>query len=322
MNAGLIGYGYWGKNLVRNFYNSQEFSLTKVADNKITRLKEVNTLYPTIGTTSNSDDILNDESIEVVIISTPVKSHFELVKKALIKGKHVLVEKPMTPSFNQAKELVELANEHNRRLIIDYTFLYCGAVRKIKEIYNSNTLDVIKSIKSSRLGKGIIREDVSVFWDLSSHDLSITNYILNKTPIAVKASMTSINEDITNEKAVMTVYYSGQIEAEFECSWFSSIKERKMTFYSKEKIIDYDDTLEQNKIEIIENSFTTHPSYNTQEALSLLVSDLYKSVQNNHSSLSDCNMGLDIIRVLEAAQYSLENKGEIIQLQSNLEAII
>jgi predicted dehydrogenase len=322
MDAGLIGCGYWGKNLIRNFYNSQEFFLKKAADINLLRLREINANYPSIETTNNTDDILNDDSIELIIVSTPVKTHYEFVKKALLKGKHVLVEKPMTPSFKQAKELVILANKYNRQLIIDYTYLYSGAVRKIKELHSTNALGAIKSIVSSRLGKGIIRDDVSVFWDLSSHDLSITNYILNKTPIAVKAAMTSLNEDITNEKAVMTVYYPDQTEAEFECSWFSSTKERRMAFYGLDKTIFYDDTLEQNKIKIVDNALSSYPTYDTREALSILVSDLFKSLENNNPSLSDCSFGLDIIKVLEAAQYSLENNGELIQLQQDPRAIM
>lgn len=316
MIVGLIGYGYWGRNLARNFFNAQEFYLKVVADNNPEQLVSVANLYPSIKTTTHSDELIFDSSIELIIIASPVKTHYELVKKALINNKHVLVEKPMTSTFEEAKELVELAQKQDRFLIIDYTYLYSGAVRKLKELFSTNQLGSITSIQSSRLGLGIIRDDVSVFGDLSSHDLAITNYLLNATPIAVKAEMTNMNDNHSGKKAVMTVYYPNQVEARFESSWYSTSKKRKMTFYGQEKTIKFDDTLAQNKIELIEDSSSSYPSYETKESLALLVSDLYKGIKNNQPFLSDGKFGLTILSVIEAAHLSLKNKGEVIHLQS------
>jgi predicted dehydrogenase len=315
MKAGIIGYGYWGENLVRNFFNSKEFDLKSVADINPLRIKEINTIYPSIQTTANSEDLINDNSLEIIIIATPVKTHFELVKSVLINNKHVLVEKPMTPSFDEAKELVELAKTQNRYLIIDYTYLYSGAVRKLKEILFNNQFGTLQSIKSSRLGTGIIRDDVSVFGDLSSHDLAITNYILDQTPIAVKAEMTNMDNDSNKKKAVMTVYYPNNVKAEFESSWYSSIKERKMYFLSNENSVLFDDTLETNKIEVSDLSKSIYPHYESKESLSTLVSDLFNGIKNNQPFLSDGRFGLNVLKVLDAAQYSLENNGETIQLE-------
>jgi len=315
MKAGIIGYGYWGKNLVRNFFNSKEFDLKSVADTNPLRIQEINTTYPSIQTTNNSEELINDLSLEIIIIATPVKTHFELVKSALINNKHVLVEKPMTPSFEEAKELVELAKRQNKYLIIDYTYLYSGAVRKLKEILFNDEFGTLQSIKSSRLGKGIIRDDVSVFGDLSSHDLAITNYILDQTPISVKAEMTNMDNDSNKKKAVMTVYYPNNVKAEFESSWHSSTKERKMLFNSDQHSVLFDDTLDHKKIEIRDFSTITHPYYESEESLSTLVLDLYHGINNNQPFLSDGRFGLNILKVLDAAQYSLENNGETIQLE-------
>jgi len=321
MRAGLIGCGYWGKNLIRNFYNSQEFSLIKVADNDQSQLKEINALYPTINTTYNSDDILNDESIEVVIISTPVKSHFDLAKKALQHGKHVLVEKPMTASYEEAKELVYLADKCERNLTVDYTFLYSGAVRKVKEILSPNPLDAVQSIQSSRLGKGIIRDDVSVFWDLTSHDLAIANYLLDMTPISVKAEIKLINGDLSKEKAVLTLLYPNQIEAQFECTWYSESKERMITIRTEEKVIHYDDTLHENKLELSQNEITSYPIYDESEALSILVSDFFSNINNGTPSPTNGKFALGVIKVLEAAHISLQKNGELIKIQPELNLI-
>lgn len=321
MRAGLIGCGYWGKNLIRNFYNSPKFSLTKIADNDPSQLDEINALYPTIKTTSDSDDILNDETIEVVIISTPVKSHFDLAKKALEHGKHVLIEKPMTASFEEAKKLVYLADKYERNLTVDYTFLYSGAVRKVKEILSVNPLDAVQSIQSSRLGKGIIREDVSVFWDLTSHDLAIANYLLDMTPVSVKGEMKLMDGDLSKEKAVLTLFYPDQIEAQFECTWYSESKERIITVRTEDKVIHYDDTLDENKLELLQNGITSYPIYDESEALSILVSDFFNNIINGTTSPTNGKFALEVIKVLEAAHISLQKNGELIQIQSELNPI-
>lgn len=321
MKVGLIGCGYWGKNLIRNFFTSHEFSLTKVADNDPSQLKEINALYPTINTTCNSDDIFNDESIEVVIISTPVKSHFDLAKKAIQHGKHVLIEKPMTASFEEAKELVYLADKYERNLTVDYTFLYSGAVRKVKELLSTDPSDAVQSIQSSRLGKGIIREDVSVFWDLTSHDLAIANYLLDMTPVSVKAEMKLINGDLSKEKAVLTLLYPDQIEAKFECTWYAESKERIITIKTENKVIHYDDTLDENKLELVQNEITSYPIYDESEALSILVSDFFNNIINGTTSPTNGKFALGVIKVLEAAHISLQKNGELIQIQSELNPV-
>jgi len=322
MNVGLIGCGYWGKNLARNIDKSSNFSLLRIVDINNSLHNEIQSTYPNVQITSQPDDIILDPSIDVVVIATPAKSHFILAKKALTNDKHVLVEKPMSPSYTEAKLLTELSEQYNRNLIIDYTYLYSGPVRKLKEMYSSSSLGAIKSITSSRLGKGIIRDDVSVLWDLSSHDISITNFLLGSNPIAVKASITSIDEDVSNEMAALTVYYPNQIEANFECSWFSSTKERKMVIYCDEKTVLFDDALTQNKIKIVGDSSVTYPTYDSKESLSLLMSDVFISIDKASPSISDCNFGLDIIKVLEAAQFSLKNDGKLVQLQPKLNALM
>ena len=315
MKVGLIGCGYWGKKLIRNFYNSEHFDLAVVADLDPLRLEEVRGSYLNLKTTENTDELVTDDSIELVVVATPVKTHFELVKQALLQGKHVLVEKTTTNSLESAYELTSLARQKNLHLIIDYTYLYSAEINKIKELIDVHENDSIQRITSSRLGKGIIREDVSEIWDLSSHDFSIVNYLLNERPVSVKATKDFLNGERHKPKICISVYYENKLSASFECSWFSLKKKRLMEFNGINRSIRFDDTLLDNKIEIEEGSSLSFPNYEKDEPLANLVSELYQVLKNGKPSKSPASFDLEIIKVLEAAQHSLNQNGKIIELE-------
>tara|TARA_B100001109_G_C18856363_1_gene471877 strand:+ start:45 stop:1010 length:966 start_codon:yes stop_codon:yes gene_type:complete len=314
MKVGLIGCGYWGKNLIRNFNSSESFQLVKVADLNPIRLEEVNALYSNLKTIKKTDELLNDHTIELVVIATPVNTHYELTKKALLHDKHVLVEKPMTESYDEAQELVALAKQKNLHLITDYTYLYSAEVNKIKELIEVKENDSIQQIFSSRLGNGIIREDVSEIWDLSSHDFAIVNYLLNERPVSVKATKVSLNGEPNKPKICLSIFYENKIEVYFECSWYSMKKKRLIEFHGTNWSIRFDDTSLQNKIVVEERSQETFPSYEKDEPLANLVSELYQVLKFGETSKSPARFDLEIIKVLEAAQCSLNQNGRLIQL--------
>ncbi|MEQ8910246.1 MAG: Gfo/Idh/MocA family oxidoreductase [Vicingaceae bacterium] len=315
MKVGLIGCGYWGKKLIRNFYNSEHFDLAVVADLDPLRLEEVRGSYLNLKTTENTDELVTDDSIELVVVATPVKTHFELVKQALLHGKHVLVEKTLTNSYESAFDLSSLARQKNLHLIVDYTYLYSSEVKKIKGLIEANKHDSILKITSSRFGKGIVREDVSEIWDLSSHDFAIINYLIDERPVSVKATKDTLNGDPNKPKIGLSVIYENGIEANFECTWYSEKKIRKMKFDSTYRSIIFDDTLLQNKIAIEKSSKLAYPSYEKDEALANLVSELYQVLKNGKKSKSPASFDLEIIKILEAAQNSLNQNGKITQLK-------
>ena len=313
MNVGLVGYGYWGKKIGRNISQSESLNLYSVADIDQFALDEARRTFPTIESTLSYQELVNNPLLDMVFIASPVNTHFKIAKYALQNQKHVLIEKPMTNNYTQARELVELARENKRSLMIDYTFLYSGAIRKLKEVVNKNEIGKIKTINSSRLSDGIERGDVNVFWDLASHDISISNYLLNKKPIAVKASSQGESRDNIQNIWSMEVHYPDGVKANFECSWHSPNKVRRFEIHGENISLEFDDTLSENKIKILgqENVYLV---YDEKEALSCLIEDFRKSVVDKKAEISDGNFGLDVIRTLEGAEESIRLKGSLIKL--------
>ncbi len=220
----------------------------------------------------------------------------------------------MTESYDEAQELVALAKQKNLHLITDYTYLYSAEVNKIKELIEVKENDSIQQIFSSRLGNGIIREDVSEIWDLSSHDFAIVNYLLNERPVSVKATKVSLNGEPNKPKICLSIFYENKIEVYFECSWYSMKKKRLIEFHGTNWSIRFDDTSLQNKIVVEERSQETFPSYEKDEPLANLVSELYQVLKFGETSKSPARFDLEIIKVLEAAQCSLNQNGRLIQL--------
>jgi predicted dehydrogenase len=328
IKVGIIGYGYWGPNLVRNFFNQKQCIVKKVADSRKERLQLLSNSYPSIEGVFNADEIINDNDIDAVIIATPVFTHFTLAKKALLNGKHVLLEKPMASSVEECNELIDLALQKNLKLMVDHTFLYTGAVEKIKDTIDSNGIGKLKYLDSTRINLGLFQPDINVLWDLAPHDLSILRYLHDEKPTSVNATGVShTNNDIENI-AYMTINYESGFIAHISSSWSSPVKVRKMLIGGDEKMIIFDDVEPTEKIKIYDTNYQVKsdedknrilvdyrvgdiyvPKIKNKEALALVADDFITSIIEDKTPRSSFDIGLDIVKILEASEKSIKNNG-------------
>ena len=250
INIGVVGYGYWGPNLVRNFFAANDCNVKAVADGRPERLALLAKIFPSVKGVKDADDIINDTEIDAVVIATSVFSHFPLAKKALNAGKHVLIEKPMTASVAEADELIELAAKKGLTLMVDHTFLYTGAVAKMKELIDNKTIGVPQYFDSSRINLGLFQPDVNVIWDLAPHDLSILTYLVNQPPVSINATGISHTKNNIENIAYMTVNYDSDFIAHFNVSWTSPVKVRQTLIGGDVKMIVYNDLEPSEKIRV------------------------------------------------------------------------
>jgi len=332
INIGLFGYGYWGPNLVRNFINVGA-NVKYIADISSHRLSIAKSLYPAITTTLNSDDIFNDNSIDAVVIALPVSLHYEIAKKALNAGKHVLVEKPMTDSVDTSEELIELAQRKKKILMCDHTFLYTGAVKKIKQLINEKQLGNLQYFDSVRINLGLFQSDVNVIWDLAPHDISILSYLYNDKPCGVTATgISHMNNNIEN-LAYLTIYYNSGFIAHVNVSWISPVKIRKILIGGEQRMIVYDDIEPTEKVKIYDSGYKMIsyeeqnkykmdyrtgdiliPKLETTEALKGMAEDFIKAIVNSSIPISNAELGLNIVKILNASEKSIKNNGRYIEL--------
>ena len=329
----IIGYGYWGKNLVRNFYYLDGCHIEYVCEKNKKNAKKCSSSYPDINVVSDFEILLNNQNIDAIVIATPVDSHYSLSKLALKAGKHVLVEKPLTSSHKEAKELVDMALEHNKVLMVDHTFLYTGAVMKLKELVDDNNLGDIQYVDSTRINLGLFQHDVNVLWDLAPHDISISNYLLGKKPISVQATGVSHTKNEIENIAYLTLKYENNIIAHFNCSWVSPVKIRQMLIGGTEKMVVFNDMEPTEKIKIYDSGYQYEndderndilvdyrtgdinvPKIKMTEALSLMATDFIKSIKNNTTPISNAQLGLDVVEILDAAERSIKSNGKEISL--------
>jgi predicted dehydrogenase len=328
IRIGIIGYGYWGPNLLRNFYSANNCQVKMVADSRDERLALVKKIYPSIALVKNAEEVIASAEIDAIIIATPVSSHFLLAKKALQNGKHVLIEKPMTASVAEAEELIDLANKMNLTLMVDHTFLYTGAVIKMKELIDCGSLGQMKYIDSTRINLGLFQHDINVLWDLAPHDISILNYLVAERPISVNATgVTHTNNGIENI-AYLTLNYGSGFIAHFNCSWTSPVKIRMMLLGGDKKMVVYNDIEPTEKIKVYDTGYEHKtdeeknrvlidyrsgdmyaPKLPTTEALSSMANDFIKSVIHKTTPVSNYEIGFDVVKILEASSLSLKNKG-------------
>ena len=333
MNIGIIGYGYWGPNLVRNFSLVNNCKVKMVSDFRQDRLVIVSKTYPGIKVSTDPDDILLSKEIDAVVIATPVFTHFSLAKKALENGKHVLLEKPMTSTIKKAEELMNLAKQKGLLLMVDHTFLYTGAVMKMKQLINEKTIGEIQYFDSSRINLGLFQIDVNVLWDLAPHDISILLHLINKIPYSVNATGVSHTKNGIENVAYLTINYSENFIAHFSCSWTSPVKLRTMLIGGDKKMLVFNDLEPSEKIRIYDTGYNYKtdeeknrlmvdyrtgdvyiPKLESKEALFGMASDFINSIINKTEPLSNAQLGLDVIQILEASQQSIKNKGKEIIL--------
>lgn len=333
LRIGVIGYGYWGPNIVRNFHTQEGAEVTLVCDKSAKCEERLRKAFPGIAFTTNADDILKSKSIDVVAVVTPVWTHYELARTALENGKHVFVEKPFTSSVAQAEELVELADRKGLKIMVDHTFLFTGAVRKIKQFVDEGALGDLYYYDSLRVNLGLFQHDVNVIWDLAPHDLSIMDHVINEKPEAVVATGERHLNGV-EDVAFITVYFPKRIIAHVNVNWLSPVKVRTTLIGGEKKMLVWNDLEADEKIRVYDKgvSMSTNPSNLHQllvsyrsgdmwapqveqvEALRAETSYFLKCLAENKTPFNDGVNGLRVVRILEAAEKSVRNRGSVVNL--------
>lgn len=333
INIGIIGYGYWGPNLVRNFFSTENCKITMISDFNKSRLDILNKNFPGVITTTNAEDILFNKNIDAVIIATPVFTHYNLARIALMNNKHVFIEKPMTSDVESAMELVNLAKSKNLILMVDHTFLYTDSVYKIKNLINEGFLGQLNYFDSTRINLGLFQPDVNVLWDLAPHDISILLYIKNELPFSVNATGISHTGNGIENIAYLTINYMSNFIAHINCSWSSPTKVRSTLIGGTQKMIVFNDLEPSEKIRLYDTSFKFTnfdeknkilvdyrvgdiqiPKIENTEALKNVAHDFINSIEKNRSPISNGEIGLSVVKILQAAQKSIKSNGKEIKL--------
>ena len=332
IHIGIIGYGYWGPNLVRNFNIIEGADVVSVCDLNPDALKKAGKTYPNIEVISDADKILGASDIDAIAIATPVFTHYELARKALENGKHVFVEKPFVSSVAQAEKLIELADKKNLTIMVDHTFLFTGAVRKIKELISDGVLGNLYYFDSTRVNLGLFQHDINVIWDLAPHDFSIMDYVVEEKPTAVAATGSAHFNGLENI-AYVTVYFSNNMIGHFNVNWMSPVKVRNTLIGGDKKMLLWNDLESDEKIKIYdkgvdvktqENIYDLLVSYrsgdvwvpkiNQTEALKIEADYFVDCITNNKTPFNDGLAGLRVVKILEATNKSLKRRGETIHL--------
>jgi predicted dehydrogenase len=336
INVGIIGYGYWGPNLVRNFFSNNKCNVLKVADKNPKRLEVLKKFYPSIEAVSDAYDIINDNNIDAVVIATPVSSHYELAKASLLNNKHVLVEKPFTLNLKEAEELVSISEKNKRVLMIDHVFVYNPAVIRMKELIKNGDIGDLRYYDAVRINLGLFQQDVNVLWDLAVHDISILLYIYEKKPLSLSATGVSHLKNSLENIAYITLFYDNDFIAHINVSWVSPVKIRRIIVGGSSKMLIYDDIEPTEKIKIYDAGYYIKdivkeeeryrilidyrlgdiyvPKVQQVEALSNVVEDFLDSIIKNKLPISNGYFGLEVMNILEKANLSIKERGKELKL--------
>jgi len=338
ITVGVIGTGYWGPNLVRNFINLQDARVTRVSDLSRERLQHMERLYPFLKTTQNYQDLIEDPGLDAIVIATPVTSHFKIAKEALEAGKHVFLEKPLTHSAEESLELVRLARDRNLIGMVGHTFVYSPAVRKIKELLISGELGDIFYISTTRVNLGLFQEDINVVWDLAPHDISIFNFLLDAVPESVHGVGHSYIQPEIEDVAFLTFKYPNGRLAHIHVSWLDPNKIRKTTVVGSKKMLVYDDTSHLEKIRVYDKGVDVHRHYDTfgefhlayrfgdihiprlddGEPLKIETAHFLECIRNGTKCLSHFEHGHQVVAALETACRSIRENGRELVIDYSL----
>jgi len=336
----MIGLGYWGPNLIRNFSDLDDAQVVWCSDLSQDRLNKIAKRYPGVKCTTNYEDLLRDPEVEAVVIATPVSTHYPIAKAALERGKHVMIEKPLADSSEHALGLVDLARRVNRVLMVDHTFIYTSAVRKIRELIDSGDLGEVLYFDSVRVNLGLFQKDINVIWDLAPHDLSIMDYLLRAEPIAISANGASHAGNGIANIAYMTLRFPNNLLAHFHVNWLAPVKIRQTLIGCSKKMIVYDDLEPTDKVRVYDKGIVINgspekryqtligyrtgdvliPKIDATEALLRVAQEFISSIQENRSPLTDGVAGYRVVCLLEAAQKSLGANGSEVLL-TDLKAV-
>jgi predicted dehydrogenase len=333
LTIGIIGYGYWGPNLARNFSSLDQVKLTCLADTRADRLKSAQKLYPDLKLSTDPMEVVNDPELDAIIIAAPANTHYELAKRALLNGKHVLAEKPLGLTSSEASELVYLAEKKKKVLMVDHTFLYTSAVRKMREVVDKGDIGKINYVDSTRINLGLFQSDVNVLWDLAAHDLSILFFLTNERPVSLSATGISHTHNNIENIAYLTLNYQSDLIAHFNCSWSSPVKIRKTLIGGEKKMIVYDDMEPTEKIKIYDTGYDYKtdedrqkilvdyrvsdifiPKLDFKEALQSMAEDFVESIIQQREPVSNKTMAMEIVKILEASNASIKNNGKEIYI--------
>jgi len=331
-SIGVIGYGYWGPNIVRNFQNVQPGCVKVICDVNAKAAERARKGWPGIAVTSDFLETCARPDLDAVAVITPVSTHYPLVKIALEHGKHVFVEKPFTNSVAQAEELIGLADKKNLKIMVDHTFLFTGAVRKIKELIDNDVLGVLYYYDSTRVNLGLFQNDVNVIWDLAAHDFSIMQHLIDAKPEALVATGEKHVNGI-EDVAYITVYFAGNIIAHFSVNWLSPVKVRSTLIGGEKKMLMWNDLEADEKIKVYDKGVKKAegegvydllvsyrmgdiwaPRIEQVEALKIETQYFVECLQTGKQPFNDGIAGLNVVRMLEAADRSLSKKGGIVKL--------
>jgi len=329
---GVVGYGYWGPNVVRNLDRLESAEVVAVCDKSPASRKKVAKAYPDVLVTEDSAELMSSPDIDAIAVVTPVWTHYELAKAALLNGKHIFVEKPFTSNAAQAQELIELAAQRNLKIMVDHTFLFTGAVTKIKQLLDDGSLGKLYYYDSTRVNLGLFQHDVNVVWDLAPHDLSIIDHLIEQTPEAISATgQTHLNghEDV----AYITVYFPDKVIAHINVNWLSPVKVRTTLIGGEKKMLVWNDLEADEKIKIYDKGVNVTsreglydllvhyrsgdmwaPQIEQVEALTRELSYFVDCIANDKTPVNDGEAGLRVVRMLEAANESIRQRGAVVRL--------
>ena len=335
LQVGVIGYGYWGPNIVRNFHGTEGFHVRAVCDKSPDSLQRARKIYPALTFTQDVKDIVESPEIDVVAVITPAWTHYELAKAALLNGKHVFVEKPFTWSSAQAEELIEIAERKHLKIMVDHTFLFTGAVKKIREMVDENVLGDLYYYDSLRVNLGLFQHDVNVIWDLAPHDLSIMDHLIQNNPEAIVATgerHLNGHEDV----AFISVYFPKNVIAHINVNWLSPVKVRTTLIGGEKRMLVWNDLEADEKIKVydkgvsIANQENIHnllvsyrsgdmwaPRVPQIEALGAELAYFRECITSDTTPFNDGIAGLRVVRMLEAAELSVKNRGKTINLHAS-----
>jgi predicted dehydrogenase len=329
---GVIGYGYWGPNVVRNLDQLDGSAVVAVCDKSPTARKRIHKSYPHVKAVSEPAELMSSSEVDAIAIVTPVWSHYELTKAALQNGKHVFVEKPFTSCTAHAEELINLAAQKNLKIMVDHTFLFTGAVKKISQLLNEGVLGKLYYYDSTRVNLGLFQHDINVIWDLAPHDISIIDHLIKASPEAVVATGQSHlngHEDV----AFITMYFPDKIIAHINVNWLSPVKVRTTLIGGEKKMLVWNDLEADEKIRIYDKGVDIKtpqglynllvnyrsgdmwsPQVNRTEALSEELAYFVHCIKNNQTPSNDGVAGLRVVKMLEAATESLNKRGALVYL--------
>jgi len=335
IGVGVVGYGYWGPNLVRNFADCPDTNVVAIADLNSERLASAKRRYPGIEMTSAFEDLITNPSVDAIAISTPVSTHFDLAMRALQANKHVLVEKPLTTSSEQAMRLIDEAESRKLVLMVDHTFVYTGAVRKIRDLVEKGSLGELYYYDSVRVNLGLFQKDIDVVWDLAVHDLSIMDYILPDLPLAISATGIGHVLGAAEDIAYATVFYGSSLIAHLNVNWLSPVKIRRSLIGGSKQMIVYDDIESSEKVRVYDKGIVVNngpealykqlvsyrsgdmyaPKIDGAEALGVEAQHFADCISHGSTPITDGYAGLRVVNTLEAATRSMREQGRAVEIR-------